>query len=40
MRGFMVSLTGDRPQPETFDHSSHTLTALRPTLDQYVARHP
>jgi len=40
MRGFMVSLTGDRPQPEGFDHSSHTLTALRPTLDQYVARHP
>jgi hypothetical protein len=40
MRGFMVSLTGDRPQPETFNHSSHTLTALRPTLDQYIARHP
>lgn len=40
MRGFMVSLTGDRPQPESFDHSSHTLTALRPSLDQYVARHP
>ena len=40
MRGFMVALTGDRPQPETFDHSSHTLTALRPTLDQVVARHP
>ncbi len=40
MRGFMVALTGDRPQPETFDHSSHTLTALRATLDQVVARHP
>jgi hypothetical protein len=40
MRGFMVSLTGDRPRPEGFDHPSHTLTALRPTLDQYVANDP
>ena len=40
MRGFMVSLTGDRPQPETFDHSSHTLTSLRASLDQVIARHP
>jgi hypothetical protein len=40
MRGFMVSLTGDRIRPEGFDHPSHTLTALRPTLDQYVAKHP
>lgn len=40
MRGFMVALTGDRPQPETFNHSSHSLTSLRATLDQYVARHP
>jgi hypothetical protein len=39
MRGFMVALTGDRPRPETFDHGSHTLTALRPSIDQYVARH-
>jgi len=40
MRGFMVSMTGDRIRPEGFDHPSHTLTALRPTLDQYVAKHP
>jgi hypothetical protein len=40
MRGFMVALTGDRVRPEGFDHPSHTLTALRPSLDQYVARHP
>lgn len=40
MRGFMVALTGDRPRPEGFDHPSHSLTALRPSLDQYVARHP
>lgn len=40
MRGFMVSLTGDRPRPEGFDHGSHTLTALRQSLDQHVARHP
>jgi Protein of unknown function (DUF1552) len=40
MRGFMVSLTGDRPRSEGFDHPSHTLTALRPSLDQYVAKHP
>lgn len=40
MRGFMVALTGDRIRPEGFDHPSHTLTALRPTLDQYVAKHP
>lgn len=39
MRGFMVSMTGDRPRPEGFDHPSHTLTALRPTLDQLVAKH-
>lgn len=40
MRGFMVSMTGDRIRSEGFDHPSHTLTALRPTLDQYVAKHP
>ena len=39
MRGFMVSMTGDRIRPEGFDHPSHTLTALRPTLDQYIAKH-
>jgi hypothetical protein len=39
MRGFMVSLTSDRPRSEGFDHPSHTLTALRPSLDQYVAKH-
>jgi len=40
MRGFMVALTGDRPRPEGFDHGSHTLTALRESIDQYVAHHP
>lgn len=40
MRGFMVSMTSDRPRSEGFDHPSHTLTARRPTLDQYVAKHP
>lgn len=40
MRGFMVAMTGDRIRPDGFDHPSHTLTALRPTLDQYVAKHP
>ncbi len=40
MRGFMVALTGDRIRPEGFDHPSHTLTALRPSLDQFVAKHP
>lgn len=40
MRGFMVALTGDRIRPDGFDHPSHTLTALRPSLDQYVAKHP
>jgi hypothetical protein len=40
MRGFMVALTGDRPRPEDFDHGSHTLTALRQSVDQYVADHP
>ncbi|MCA9705175.1 MAG: DUF1552 domain-containing protein [Myxococcales bacterium] len=39
MRGFMVALTSDRIRPEGFDHPSHTLTALRPSLDQYVAKH-
>lgn len=40
MRGFMVALTGDRPRSEGFDHPTHTLTALRPSLDQLVARDP
>jgi hypothetical protein len=40
MRGFMVAMTGDRPRSEGFDHPPHILTALRPTLDQVVARHP
>lgn len=40
MRGFMVALTGDRPRSEGFDHPSHTLTARRESIDQYVARHP
>lgn len=39
MRGFMVGMTGDRIRPEGFDHPSHTLTCLRPTLDQVVAGH-
>ncbi|HEY8377012.1 MAG TPA: DUF1552 domain-containing protein [Nannocystis sp.] len=39
MRGFMVALTGDRIRPEGFDHPSHTLTCLRPTIDQYIAGH-
>lgn len=40
MRGFMVAMTGDRPRSEGFHHPSHTLTAVRPTLDQVVARDP
>jgi hypothetical protein len=39
MRGWHVALTGDRMRPEGFDHPSHTMTVLRPTLDQYVATH-
>ncbi len=40
MRGFMVALTSDRVRPQNFDHPSHTLTAERESLDQYVAKHP
>ncbi|MEZ4293337.1 MAG: DUF1552 domain-containing protein [Polyangiaceae bacterium] len=40
MRGFMVAMTGDRIRPEGFDLATHTLSALRPTLDQHVAKHP
>ncbi len=40
MRGFMVALTSDRPRSEGFDHPTHTLTALRPSLDQVIARDP
>lgn len=40
MRGFMVALTGDRPRAMGFNHPAHALTARRPSLDQYVARHP
>jgi hypothetical protein len=39
MRGFMVALTSDRPRSEGFNHASHTLTALRGSVDQYVAKH-
>ena len=39
MRGFMVAMTSDRPRPEGFNHPAHILTALRPTLDQHVAKH-
>ena len=39
MRGFMVALTGDRILQETATTQSYTLTALRPSLDQYVAKH-
>lgn len=38
MRGFMVSLTSDRVNPEGFYHNSHTLTSERETLDQFVAK--
>lgn len=40
MRGWHVAMTGDRMRSEDFDHPSHTMTVLRPTLDQYVATHP
>lgn len=40
MRGFMVSMTGDRGRSEGFDFATHTVTAQRPTLDQLVAKHP
>ncbi|NUP11836.1 MAG: DUF1552 domain-containing protein [Polyangiaceae bacterium] len=39
MRGFMVALTSDRVNPEGFYHNSHTLTASRESLDQFVAKH-
>jgi len=39
MRGFMVAMTGDRIRSQGFDHPTHTLTARRPTLDQYIAKH-
>ena len=39
MRGWHVALTGDQMRSEGFDHPSHTMTVLRPTLDQYVASH-
>lgn len=39
MRGFMNALTADRIRPEGFDHPSHTLTVLRPTIDQVIASH-
>lgn len=40
MRGFMVSLTSDRVNPNGFYHNSHTLTAERESLDQFVAKNP
>ena len=39
MRGWHVALTGDQMRTEGFDHPSHTMTVLRPTIDQYVATH-
>jgi len=40
MRGFMVAMTGNRMRSAGFDHPSHTLTALSPSIDQFVSRHP
>lgn len=40
IRGFMVSLTSDRIRSELYDYTTFTATALRPTLDQFVATHP
>lgn len=40
VRGFMVAMTGDRPRSELPNTAANLLTALRPTLDQVVARHP
>lgn len=38
MRGFMCALTSDMVNPDGFDHPSHTLTAMRESIDQTVAR--
>ena len=39
MRGFMCALTSDMVNPDGFDHPSHTLTSMRESIDQYVAKH-
>ncbi|MEM6989605.1 MAG: DUF1552 domain-containing protein [Myxococcota bacterium] len=39
MRGFMCAMTSDMVNPDGFDHPSHTLTAMRESIDQYVAKH-
>ena len=39
MRGFMCAMTSDMVNPDGFDHPSHTLTSMRESIDQYVARH-
>jgi len=40
MRGVCVTLTGDKIKTEGFDHDPHILAVNRPTLDQFVAKHP
>lgn len=40
MRGQCVALTADMIQPMGFSHDPHIWAVNRPSLDQYIAKHP
>jgi Protein of unknown function (DUF1552) len=39
-RGTIVALTADRPRSQGFDLSSRIAAVQRPSLDQFIAKHP
>jgi Protein of unknown function (DUF1552) len=39
-RGCIVALTADRPRSKGYDNASHVSAVQRPTLDQFIAKHP
>lgn len=40
MRGICVGLTADQIRPMGYDHDPHIYAVSRPSLDQYIAKHP
>jgi len=39
-RGCIVALTADRPRSQGYDQASRVAAVQRPTLDQFIAKHP
>jgi hypothetical protein len=40
LRGCIVALTADRPRSQGFAQASHVAAVQRPSLDQFIAKHP